>query len=90
MQPEDKDALIDAKTDLEKALKDNEGNYTEAEKKAIQDEIRRMEAAMEAHVRTAAKDKSLHFVQAFSQSNRTARFLFSTAASRMAPLALRA
>ena len=48
VQPEDKDDLIAAKADLEKALEDNSGNYTEEEKKAIQDEIQRIEDAIEA------------------------------------------
>ena len=47
VQPENKDDLIDAKADLEKALEDNSGNYTEEEKKAIQDEIQRIEDAIE-------------------------------------------
>lgn len=48
VKPEDKSALADAKADLEKALKDNSSNYTEAEKKLIQNEIQRIEAAVEA------------------------------------------
>jgi len=48
IKPEDKEALEDAKADLEKALEDNAGNYTEEEKKAIQDEIQRIEDAMDA------------------------------------------
>ena len=48
VKPEDQEALKDAKADLEKALEDNAGNYTEEEKKAIQDEIQRIEDAMAA------------------------------------------
>ena len=48
VKPEDQEALKDAKADLEKALEDNAGNYTEEEKKAIQDEIQRIEDAMVA------------------------------------------
>ena len=45
--PEDKSDLEDAKADLEKALEDNSGNYTEEEKQAIQDEIDRIDEALE-------------------------------------------
>ena len=45
---EDKDALDAAKNDLEKALEDNSGNYTEDEKKAIRDEIDRIDSAITA------------------------------------------
>ena len=48
VKPEDKEALEDAKADLEKALEDNAGNYTEEEKQAIQDEIQRIDDAIEA------------------------------------------
>jgi len=44
--PEDKTDLEKAKTDLEKALEANGGNYTEAEKKAIKDEIKRIDDAL--------------------------------------------
>ena len=46
--PEDKEALEDAKADLEKALDEYGENYTEEEKKAIQEEIQRIEDALEA------------------------------------------
>jgi len=45
---QDKKALGDAKADLEKALKDSGGNYTAEEKKAIEAEIQRIEAALDA------------------------------------------
>ena len=45
--PDDKSDLEKAKTDLEDALKNNGGNYTEEEKKAIEDEIQRIEGALE-------------------------------------------
>ena len=44
--PEDKTDLEKAKTDLEKALEANGGNYTEAEKKVIEDEIKRIDDAL--------------------------------------------
>ena len=44
--PEDKTDLEKAKTDLEKALEANGGNYTEAEKNAIEDEIKRIDDAL--------------------------------------------
>ena len=43
----DRDALENAKADLEKALEDNGGNYTADEKKAIEDEIKRIDDALE-------------------------------------------
>lgn len=46
--PEDKSNLEDAKADLEDALENNGGNYTEEEKQVIQDEIQRIEDAMVA------------------------------------------
>ena len=46
--PEDKSNLEDAKADLEDALENNGGNYTEEEKKAIKDEIQRIDDAMVA------------------------------------------
>ena len=46
--PEDKTDLEKAKADLEKALEDNGGNYTEEEKKAIQEEIDRIDSAITA------------------------------------------
>ena len=45
--PEDKTDLEKAKADLEKALEDNDGNYTEDEKKAILAEIKRIDDALE-------------------------------------------
>lgn len=45
--PDDKSDLEKAKTDLEDALKNNGGNYTEEEKKSIEDEIQRIEGALE-------------------------------------------
>ena len=48
VKPEDKADLEKAKTDLEKALEDNGGNYTEEEKKSVEDEIDRIEAAVAA------------------------------------------
>ena len=45
--PKDKSDLEDAKADLEKALEDNSGNYTEEEKKAIEDEIARIDEALQ-------------------------------------------
>ena len=45
---EDKEALEDAKADLEQALEENRGNYTADEQQAIEDEIQRMEDALEA------------------------------------------
>lgn len=44
----DQEALTEAKADLEKALSDNAGNYTQEEKQSIQEDIRRIEAALEA------------------------------------------
>lgn len=57
VKPEDKTALADAKVDLEKALKDHANNYTEAEKKAIQTEVQRIEAAVATleHAETAVE-----------------------------------
>lgn len=46
VKPENKEALEDAKADLEKALEANGGNYTESEKKTIQEQIDRIEAAV--------------------------------------------
>ena len=46
--PEDKSNLEDAKADLEDALENNGGNYTEEEKQVIQNEIQRIEDAMVA------------------------------------------
>ena len=46
--PEDKEDLTNAKADLEDALTENAGNYTEDEKKAIQEEIDRIDDAVEA------------------------------------------
>lgn len=48
VKPENKEALEGAKADLEKALEENGGNYTKEEKKAIQDDIQRIEDAIEA------------------------------------------
>jgi len=48
VKPENKEALEDAKADLEKALEANGGNYTESEKKTIQEQIDRIEAAVAA------------------------------------------
>ncbi len=45
--PENKNDLEGAKADLEKALEDNGGNYTEDEKKAIEEEIKRIDDALE-------------------------------------------
>ena len=45
--PENKIDLEGAKADLEKALEDNGGNYTEDEKKAIEDELGRIDEALE-------------------------------------------
>lgn len=57
VKPEDKTALADAKVDLEKALKDHANNYTEEEKKAIQTEVQRIEAAVATleHAETAVE-----------------------------------
>ena len=44
--PENKTDLENAKADLEKALEDNGGNYTEDEKKAIEDEIKKIDEAL--------------------------------------------
>ena len=46
--PEDKEDMEKAKADLEDALTENAGNYTEDEKKAIQEEIDRIDDALEA------------------------------------------
>ncbi len=46
VKPEDKDALENAKSDLEKALEDNSDNYTEEEKQAIQDALDRIDNAL--------------------------------------------
>ena len=48
VKPENKEDLEDAKADLEKALEANGGNYTESEKKTIQEQIDRIEAAVAA------------------------------------------
>ena len=48
VKPEDKETLAAAKADLEKALDEYGANYTEEEKKAIQEEIQRIEDAIEA------------------------------------------
>ena len=45
--PEDKTDLEKAKADLEKALEDNGGNYTEDEKQAIEDNIKCIDGALE-------------------------------------------
>lgn len=45
--PENKTDLENAKADLEKALEDNGGNYTEDEKKSIEDELGRIDEALE-------------------------------------------
>jgi len=45
--PEDKSDLEKAKADLEDALENNVGNYTEEEKKAIEDEIARIDGALQ-------------------------------------------
>lgn len=47
VKPEDKTALEDAKADLKEALKEHGDNMTEAEKQAIQDEINRIEEALD-------------------------------------------
>jgi len=47
VKPENKDDLEDAKADLEKALEDNGGNYTDEEKKDIEDRIREIEDALD-------------------------------------------
>jgi len=46
--PDDKSNLEKAKADLEDALENNGGNYTEEEKQAIQDKIQRIDDAIEA------------------------------------------
>jgi len=48
VKPEEKKDLADAKSDLEKALEESGGNYTEEEKKTIAEDIQRMEAAIAA------------------------------------------
>ena len=45
--PENKNDLEGAKADLVKALEDNGGNYTEDEKQAIEEEIKRIDDALE-------------------------------------------
>ena len=47
VKPDHKSDLEKAKADLEGALADNGGNYTEEEKKTIQDEIQRIKGALE-------------------------------------------
>ncbi len=51
VKPGDKAALEKAKADLETALKENGGNYTSSEKKAIEAEINRITAAIDVIVR---------------------------------------
>ncbi|MBQ6946497.1 MAG: S-layer homology domain-containing protein, partial [Clostridia bacterium] len=57
--PENKSDLENAKADLEKALADNGGNYTADEKKAIQDEIGRIDEALKSIENAAAVDEIL-------------------------------
>ena len=59
VKPEDKKALTDAKADLEKALEDNVSNYTEAEKKAIEDEIARINEALQVVENVEAVEKNI-------------------------------
>lgn len=47
VKPEDKTALEDAKADLKEALEEHGDNMTEAEKQAIQEEINRIEEALD-------------------------------------------
>jgi hypothetical protein len=47
VKPGDKGALEDAKADLNKALEENSGNYTEEEQKEILSEIQRIENAIQ-------------------------------------------
>ena len=55
--PENKTDLEGAKADLEKALEDNGGNYTEDEKKAIEAEIKRIDDALEVIGNVEAVEK---------------------------------
>lgn len=55
--PENKNDLEGAKADLEKALEDNGGNYTEDEKKAIEAEIKRIDDALEVIGNVEAVEK---------------------------------
>ena len=57
--PENKTDLEGAKADLEKALEDNGGNYTEDEKKAIEDEIKRIDEALEVIGNVEAVEESI-------------------------------
>ena len=57
--PEDKSNLEDAKADLEDALTENAGNYTDSEKKAIQDEIDRIDDALEAIENVEAAEETV-------------------------------
>ena len=57
--PENKTDLEGAKADLEKALEDNGGNYTEDEKQAIEDEIKRINEALEVIGNVEAVEESI-------------------------------
>jgi hypothetical protein len=57
--PEDKEDLTNAKADLEDALTENAGNYTEDEKKAIQDEIDRIDDALETIENVEAAEETV-------------------------------
>ncbi len=56
---EDKNDLEKAKEDLEDALTENAGNYTEDEKKAIQEEIDRIDDALESIENVEAAEETL-------------------------------
>lgn len=52
VKPEDKDDLTAAKEDLENALKEHSGNYTEDEKVALQDQLDQINEALESLKKT--------------------------------------
>ena len=57
--PENKEDLEKAKADLEDALTENAGDYTEDEKKAIQEEIDRIDDALEAIENVEAAEETV-------------------------------
>lgn len=54
----DKTKLTEAKNAIEKALKDFGGNYSEAEKKELNDKLERIEAALVAIKKAEQTDQS--------------------------------
>ncbi|MBQ8351284.1 MAG: hypothetical protein IJY20_04485 [Clostridia bacterium] len=66
----DRQTLKAAKADIEKALADYDGNYTDAEKQALRDEMARLDAVMHAMDRVEAVQEALDSLPEAENFNR--------------------